>query len=306
VACTAHVAAAIAGLVYRRVVVDLWLFDLQISNVNQMLLRASICAALLLLVSPAARRRAALFARGPGFYAAAAVAALWLSLGPVPQVQGRPVEVVAPYSFLYEMVPGFAGVRVPARFAMVAVLMLAVLGGLGAARVARRRHGSLLLAAVAVAFLAESLVLPFTVNAVTVPPGYNAPAARVYRPQRAPNVYRQFARLAPDGILVELPLGEPDFDLRAVYYSTVHWRPVLNGYSGYFAPHYGKLALAVSDVPRFPEAALDALRTLGATHVIVHEGAYLDDRGARTVASLVERGARELYREGTDVLLQLP
>src|SRR5688572_16435414 len=37
--CVAHLAAAIAGLVYRRIVVDLWLFELQISNVNQMLLR---------------------------------------------------------------------------------------------------------------------------------------------------------------------------------------------------------------------------------------------------------------------------
>ena len=306
IAGVAHVAGAVAGLVYRRVVVDLGPFELQISNINQMLLRAAVCGGLLVLVSAPARRRAATFARGPGFYVAAALAATWLSLGPMPQAQGRPVEIAAPYAFLYEVVPGFAGLRVPSRFAMVTALMLAVLGGLGAAWLIRWRRGLLLVAVLSVAGLAESIVVPFTVNGISPSPGFATPEARVYRPQRAPGVYRQFAQHAPEGVLAELPLGEPGFDLRAVYYSTVHWRPLLNGYSGYYPRHYGKLALAVSDVPRFPDAALEALRAFGATHVIVHEGAYVDDRGTRTVTALLEHGALELYREGPEVLLELP
>ena len=306
IACVAHFVAAVAGLVYRRIVVDLWLFDVQISNINQMLLRGAVLGVLLLFVSPAARRGAGRITRGPGFYLVAMVAAMWLSLGPSPQVQGRPAEIVAPYGWLYDVVPGFEGVRVPARLAMIVVLMLSVLGGLGAARLARWRHAPVLLAALSIAFVAESAVVPFTVNGVTATPGYNLPEPRVYRPQRAPNVYKEFARQAPRGVLAELPLGESDFDLRAVYYSTVHWRPLVNGYSGYYPPHYGKLALAVSDVPRFADAALEALRAHDATHVIVHEGAYANDKGARTTAALLQRGARELYREGADVLLALP
>jgi hypothetical protein len=303
--CVAHVAAAAAGLAYRRIVLELWLFELQISNINQMLLRAAAFGGLLVLVSPAARRAAAQFVRGPGFYAVAMLAAMWLSLGPSPQVQGRAAEIVAPYGWLYDAVPGFEGVRVPARLAMIVVLMLSVLGGLGAARLAGWRRAPVFLALLSIAFLAESAVLPFTVNGVTATSGYNVPESRVYRPQRAPNVYKEFARQAPDGVLAELPLGEPDFDLRAVYYSTVHWRPLINGYSGYYPPHYGKLALAVSDVPRFADEALAALRAHEATHVIVHEGAYTDDKGVRTTAALQQRGARELYREGADVLLEL-
>ena len=304
--CVVHLAAALAGLIYRRVALDLWLFDLQISNVNQMLLRAAIFGALLLAVSPAARVRARSFVRGPGFFACAALMAMWLSLGPAPQAQGRPVEIAAPYGFLYDHVFGFVGVRAPARLAMIVVLMLAVLGGFGAARLASLRRGWMLLVPLSIALLAESLVLPFTVNGVSATPGYNAPEPLVYRPQRAPNVYKAFARQAPDSVLAELPLGESDFDLRAVYYSTAHWRPLLNGYSGYYPPHYGALALALSDVPRFPDAALEALRAQGATHLIVHEGAFVDDRGVRTSAALREHGAAELYREGSDVLLRLP
>jgi hypothetical protein len=303
--CIAHFAAAGAALLYRRIVVDLWLFELRLSNVNQMLLRAVIFGVLLLLVSPAARSRARQFARDRGFFVVAAVVAMWLSLGPSPQAQGRPVELLSPYNFLFETVLGFDGVRVPARYAMVAVLMLSVLAGFGAARIARWRGAPILLAILAVAALAESVVLPFTVNGAGPIPGYNMPEARVYRPQRAPNVYKEFARQAPTGVLAELPLGKTDFDVRAVYYSTVHWRPLLNGYSGHYPPHYGKLALALSDVPRFSGEALEGLRAHGATHVIVHEGAFVGDLGVRTSATLQQHGARELYRDGADVLLEL-
>jgi hypothetical protein len=301
-----HLGLVVLVLIYRRIVVDFGLFDLRVSNVNQLLLRAAICAALLLVVSPASRRRARAFMSDRGFFLASLIAATWLSLGPLPQVLGRPVEIMAPYGFLYEHVPGFDGVRVPARLAMVGALMLAVLGGFGAAAFSRRRAGRAALAALSIAFLAESLVMPFMVNAVSGTRGFNLPEARVYRPARAPNVYKVFAREAPDAVLAELPLGESDFDLRAMFYSTVHWRPLLNGYSGFYPPHYGRLALATSDVHRFAETALQALRAQGATHVLVHEGAYLDGRGPNTSAAFLRHGASELYREGTDVLLRLP
>ena len=48
------------------------------------------------------------------------------------------------------------------------------------------------------------------------------------------------------------------------------------------------------------------LRQLGATHVIVHEGAYLDAEGRDTTASLRAVGAVEVFRDGTDVLLAMP
>jgi hypothetical protein len=301
-----HLVAAAVGLAYRRLVLDLWLFDLRISNINQLLVRAAALLAVLLFLSPAARARTKAFVFERGFFLLAWITAMWLSLGPAPQVMGRPVELFAPYRLLYEYVPGFDGVRVPARFGMVAVLMLAILGGFGAAAVQRRRQAPVVLAIASAAFLAEALVVPFIVNGVTPPPGYNAPEPRLYRPGRAPAIYREIGRLAPAGVLAELPLGEPDFDLRAMFYSTVHWRPLLNGYSGFYPPHYGTLALAVNDVPRFPNDALEALRRQGATHVLVHEGAYLADKGAATTLALQTLGAHELYRNGADVLLELP
>jgi hypothetical protein len=62
----------------------------------------------------------------------------------------------------------------------------------------------------------------------------------------------------------------------------------------------------LSDVPAQGTSAWDALRSGGVTHVIVHEAAWLDDRGPRTTASLTQLGATEIFRDGGDVLLRMP
>jgi hypothetical protein len=52
--------------------------------------------------------------------------------------------------------------------------------------------------------------------------------------------------------------------------------------------------------------AWDALRRVGVSLVLVHEGAWLDDRGPRTTAALQQHGAVEIFRDGSDVILRLP
>jgi hypothetical protein len=302
----AHVGAALVTILARRVVVDVGPFELRMTDVTQLLLRAAVAFALVLVLSPRAREGTAAFLRDRGFFVVALILAVWLSLGPSPQALGRPLDLFAPYRILYDYVPGFEGVRAPARFGMVVAFMLAVLGGYGAAVLARWKWGSRLLWAVAALFLAEGTAVPFLVNGFTPPSGFHAPEARLYRPGRAPAIYRDAVRTLGDGVLAELPLGQPDFDLRAMYYSTVHWRPILNGYSGFYPPHYGQLAFALGEVPRHPELSMKALKAAGATHVLVHEGAYLGNEGAETSDALRRHGATELYRDGTDALLRLP
>ena len=302
----AHAVAAVVALAARRVTIDFGLFELRIADITQMVLRAAVAVILLAVLSPAARGRMASFMRSRGFFALALLTAWWLSLGPAPQAFGRPVDLAAPYRGLFEYVPGFGGLRVPARFAMIVALCLAILAGYGAAWIAARRAGRAVLAAFAALFFLEATVAPFSVNGMTATRRYNPPEARLYRPQRAPAIYQEVASQAPGGVVVELPLGYPDFDLRAMYYSIAHGRPVLNGYSGFFPVDYGRLVFAVSELPRHPELSLNAMRQGGATHAIVHEAAFLDSEGADTSAALARLGAVELFRNGSDVLLALP
>jgi hypothetical protein len=293
-------------ILFRRISVDLGLFALRMSNVNQLLLRAAVLLGLLLLVSPATRARLGAFMRDRGFFVLGLLAAAWLSLGPLPQSLGRPLDIAAPYRLLFDYVPGFDGLRVPARFGMVVVFMLSVLAGYGATALARTRLGRRALAVLGALFLLEATCVPFVVNGMTPLRDFNTPEARLYTPARAPAVYHAMAQQPADSVVVELPLGPPDFDLRAMYYSTVHWRPILNGYSGMFPPHYPRLQRALADIPRHPELSLEALGASGATHLILHEGAYRGSEGEDTAAVLREAGAVELFRDGSDLLLRLP
>jgi hypothetical protein len=85
--------------------------------------------------------------RSRGFFVLALIIAWWLSLGPAPTSLGRPIDLAAPYRVLFEHVPGFSGLRVPARLAMIVVLMISVLGGFGSAWMATKSWGRLALAA---------------------------------------------------------------------------------------------------------------------------------------------------------------
>src|SRR5262245_346346 len=300
-----HLVVAVATLLYRRFTLDLGLFTFRVTNIDQLLVRAAVLTAIAAVISPGCRIRLAAFMRTRGFFLVSLVVAMWLSLGVAPQTLGRPLNLTGLYQLLYSYVPGFDGLRVPARFNMIAVLMLAVLGGYGAAALSRWRRGIPALAVLTTGLFAESLVRPFPINGMGMLRDYATPEARVYRPGRAPAVYKRLAQ--EQGIvLAELPLGQPDYDTRAMFYSLVHHGRLLNGYSGFFPPHYGLLALTLSDVPDHAMSAWDALRGFGASHVIVHEAAWLDDRGPRTTVALIQLGATEIFREGGDVLLRLP
>jgi hypothetical protein len=301
-----HALAATATILFRRLTVDLWLFDLRLGDATQLLLRAAAAYGLAVYLSPSLRARASAFMRSGGFFVLALIAAAWLSLGPAPQVLGRPLDLASPYRFLWTYTPGFEGLRVPARFAMIVALMLAVLGAYGAAAMARMRHGVIVLGVVAALFLYEAGAAPFVVNGMSPVQGLATPPARLELPRRAPPVYGAVGRLPAGAVIADLPLGAPDYDLRAMYYSIDRWRPIVNGYSGFFPPHYGRVKVGLSEVQRHPDLSMATMRELGVTHVIVHEAAYLDAEGRDTTAALRGLGGTEVFRDAGDVLLALP
>ena len=95
--------------------------------------------AILLGISPRARSFSrAWFGTMTAFAVLVAFIAFVLSLGPEIRTSGRLIGETAPYSFLYSHVPGFDGLRVPARYAMLVTLFLAVTAGFGAAAIERR------------------------------------------------------------------------------------------------------------------------------------------------------------------------
>jgi hypothetical protein len=121
-----------------------------------------IALALLLGVSPRARIEGARIVRSPIFFAlTATILAIWLSLGPLPYAGESRVSGFGLYGLLYNYVPGFNGVRVPARYAMIAGLFLAILAGYGAKKIASNMA---ITAIVASLILIEGAAIPMEMN----------------------------------------------------------------------------------------------------------------------------------------------
>ena len=89
-------------------------------------------------------------------------------------------------------------------------------------------------------------------------------------------------------------------------YSTTHWRPLVNGYSGGEPSEYQLLETSLQDVRARPDRAWQALVNSAATHVVVHEALFVRDDGPSLTAWMTERGGREVARFGADVVVELP
>jgi len=128
----------------------------------------------------------------------------------------------------------------------------------------------------------------------------------VYTGEQVPPVYRFLETLPnPGTVLVEFPFGEWAYEVRYVFYSTEHWHPLLNGYSGHFPLSYNLNATMLRHPLDAPDASWTTLTESGATHAIVHGAYYRDDEGTRIAQWLVEHGAKPLAEFDGDTLFAL-
>jgi hypothetical protein len=292
-------------------------FDLKLLGVTisartpqRLLIQFAIVLALLLGISSRARVETARMARSPIAMAlVATVLAMWLSLGPIPKAGDSLVSGLGLYNLLYDYVPGFNGVRVPARYAMIAGLFLAVLAGYGSQRLLSAIGARLPAAAVALlsgVILIEGAAIPMEVNRTW---GSNeaTPPARIVPASQAAPVYARVAALPAGTAITEFPFGDPAWEIRYTYYAATHWKPITNGYSGNFPPKYKERVARLQRVGKDPDGAWQSLKASGTTHVVVHRNAFANPADADTVETwLKARGATELERfDDGDVLMKL-
>ncbi|HSK10060.1 MAG TPA: hypothetical protein VK911_10820, partial [Vicinamibacterales bacterium] len=167
------------------------------------------------------------------------------------------------YAWLYHAVPLFEGIRGAVRFGQFTLVALAAVAGFGAAwwlaRVERRT------ARIA---LAAALILGVNVEAWRGPLGY-AEFDGI-----AP-LHEALARTPGDAVIAYFPFyaGEHiNQNARYMLASTVNWRRMLNGYSG-FAPD--SFAVHAGALHSFPSpSSLQYLRQAGVTHIVVDTTKY--------------------------------
>jgi len=276
-------------------------------NADGVLLRTLGLLVLLVIVSPGVRR----VLRGVphslfGFFVLAAILAALLSLGPQISAAGHLIGT-GPYAWFVAFVPGFDGVRVPARFLMLVALFLAGLVGYGAAALLqwRPRIATGALVVVGAMILLESWAGPFQTNTRLAADGYEVTPRDLRVAHDLPPIYKVLRDDPEPVILVEFPFGSPAWDLHSVFYAGYHRRPLVNGYSGFFPESQRTLTNVFTMVGSNPEAAWRALVGTRATHVLVREGAFIPSRRTLIADWLLARGAEQVLVDGSDRLFRM-
>jgi hypothetical protein len=218
------------------------------------------------------------------FYLAVAAVCWVMSWGPFPRLFGVDVLYQAPFAWLLQL-PGVGGLRVPARFWMMAVLCLIVFMGLTLAKLLARcgpRTRASAIAVAACALLADGwLTIPAAAVSGT-PPVADALRGRT---------------------VLTLPAGPVVGDVAAVYHAVVGEWTSINGYSGYEPRYYEALRTLVRDGD---DVLLDAFAGRREVDVLVDEG----DAAMRSLieqqpgAELVAADSRERVAAKTPAIVR--
>lgn len=219
---------------------------------------------------------------------ATAVAAL-LCLGPYVRLGGITLGP-GPYLALYHALPGFDGVRVPARFAFLYGLGVALLAGFGADRIGAWLSPRAPRAAVFAAAYVVALAVLINLHAGAVP------FTRVPTRSELPPIYAHLATLPRGTPIAEIPFtatGDDDPESRLLLYETSHFQPTVNGFAGYVPEFHARLRRRWGEggLP----AVIDDLAAVGVQRLVVHR-AELEPGRLAEVEAMARDGSKIRYQ----------
>ncbi|HTM34855.1 MAG TPA: hypothetical protein VL263_26290 [Vicinamibacterales bacterium] len=180
-------------------------------------------------------------------YAVLLLVAFDLSLGSNGLSFGVVREIAWPYR----------GLRVPARMFVVVSAALSVLAGFALARLGTARWRRLIPAAAALLAFVEAASIPIPLNAAPLKPINTL----------------DFLASRPPGPVAHWPLPNAanigiTWDPKYMYFSMYHWRPLLNGYSGYHPDSYLQFLRRTAAFP--DPGAVAAMQRAGVRYLVVH------------------------------------
>lgn len=220
--------------------------------------------------------------------------AVLLSTGPYLTLPGG-TRLPTPYLVLYDWLPGFSAVRGPRRFFIIVLAGFAALAGHAFARWTRRlpawARGA---AGVAVALACIVAAAPHPTPTLAADLGAHA----------AP-VYAWLAARPGDGAVLEVPGAATDSDFvgamrnaRYMLASTLHWRPLVNGYSGYEPPSASLLTTAIRKLPS-PDALAFLVDSVDVRWIVVHRALLVGNEKERW-QSVATPGLERVAQFGDD------
>jgi hypothetical protein len=180
---------------------------------------------------------------------------------------------------------GLQGLRSPSRSAIVLCCALAMLAGFGVREIQRMVGGK----------LAACIVVACAVALVTIDDANKGMFLTVAENPGNATVYR-LMRSAGRGVVVELPMPVPERlpgrEAQIEYWSTAHWFPLVNGYSGYYTGDYIRTIMVMRSFP--DDESLDRLKALDVRYIVVHRALYPSNE--QYVSLMVKMGGRNDLR----------
>lgn len=221
-----------------------------------------------------------------------------------PYTQPFPPAIPMPWLLAYYVLPGFKGLRVPARLIGVLLLVLALLSAYAVAwlqemlatrwqkardeqgqeRKHSRRYsiGNTLVRGIL-------LALPFVLLLEALP--WNPPVTRVPVGNAIPGVYQWLAAHDDRQPVVELPMAHLDENFTQKdeawydYYALYHNHPIVNGWSGYRPDSTVKISALLLKFPSSNSMAM--LEQYHVRYVVVHPQWYLQYESPGVVAAML-------------------
>ncbi len=190
------------------------------------------------------------------------------------------------YPLLHRIAPPYRGLRVPARFGVIVLVMVAALAAIGVARL-HRDLGQPRWWPVVTTVLVAVLMVEYATTHLTRELPSRAPSLYAWLGQQPPTVIAHVPMPRPDA----LPGRDADFQ----YFAQYHRHELVNGISGFYPRHY---LLLLERVRRFPdERSIAALREAGVSLLIVHARHYEPNEYASVTLAL--ESSREVEPVGT-------
>jgi hypothetical protein len=243
------------------------------------------------------------------FYLITVVLSILLSFGPY-RFFSNGVKIPLPYLWLYYHYPAFKAMRVPARFGIIAGFALSVLAGIGIycfkLRLQKTNFRKSFLRLIYLVVLGL-----FVLDLAAIP----IPVAKIAAGNSIPPVYKWLRKQKKDLVVLELPFVRFNNNSEVsnesliretlyVYYSSYHWKRLVNGYSGYFPESY--IALG-REMQSFPSArSIETLSSWKVNLIIIHQD-KLNEEEKRRLKRISDFKDLHLIKDfGNDLVYSLP
>ena len=199
------------------------------------------------------------------------------------------------FPLLHRVAPPVTSLRAPARFGVLVLLSIAVLAGLGTARIvkARPRSAVWLVTAATLFCLVEY---------------WSGPVGDRPNQQTPTEAHRFLASQPPGTVVLEMPvptLGglwryETMYQIRSIH----HWQPLVNGYSGFAPPEYQR---TLESLRGFPDAeSIERLRELKVRFILLNRVYYTGEEFTALIVRVADSpafGPPRSFGEGNDQII---